>query len=235
MNQRNKSSMWVLVCGALVLEASSVHALPVIQELLYDAVGADAPGVFTELAGEANFDLTGWSLVGINGSNGEIYRTVNLTGAIIPADGILVIATSSATGVYLTERDWIGSVDWQNGPDAVHLKDPNGIVIDALQYGDAGAFNAGEGFWAPDVFAGQSLARDFLKTDTDNNFLDFVVVDNPTPGRIPGGTQPVPEPGTVLLVGLGLAGIRRCARRPGKVRKPTLHKKTAVADAAAVF
>lgn len=229
MIQPVKSGLLVLMSFAWMSGASSVHALPLIQELMYDAVGADAPSVFTELSGEADFDLTGWSLVGINGFNGQIYRTVSLTGAVIPPDGILVIATSSATGMYLTERDWIGSVDWQNGPDAVHLVDPGGIVVDALQYGDAGEFGAGEGAWAPDVLAGQSLARDYLSSDTHNNFADFRVVDNPTPGRIPGGTQPVPEPATILLVGLGFAGLRRFARRPARGEDGTLHKKTAVA------
>jgi hypothetical protein len=190
------------------LPVSPAWGIPLIQEVLYDATGPDAEGVFTELFGAAGFDFAGWSLAGVNGSDGSVYRTVDLTGAIIPPDGILVVATGSAGAELASERDFVGSVDWQNGPDAVWLLDSEGHVVDALQYGDAGVNNAGEGMAAPDVAAGQSLARDFLSSDTQNNLADFSVVDIPTPGRIPGGgTEPVPEPGTMFLVGLGLAGV----------------------------
>jgi hypothetical protein len=196
------------------MPVSQAWGMPLIQEVLYDATGPDAEGVFTELFGDAGFDLAGWSLAGVNGSDGSVYRTVDLTGALIPPDGILVVATGSAGAELAAERDFVGSVDWQNGPDAVWLLDPDGNLVDALQYGDAGVHNAGEGMAAPDVAAGQSLARDFLSTDTQNNFADFSVVDIPTPGRIPGGgTEPVPEPGTIFLVGLGLAGAGSLGRR----------------------
>jgi hypothetical protein len=204
------AASWTML-GASV---SPAWGVPLLQEVLYDAVGPDAEGVFTELYGDAGFDFAGWSLVGINGSDGGAYRTVDLTGAIIPADGILVVATSRANAELLAQRDFIGSVDWQNGPDAVQLLDPDGNIVDALQYGDAGIHNAGMGMAAPDVAAGQSLARDFLSTDTRNNLADFSVFDSPTPGEIPGsGTDPIPEPGTIFLVGLGLAGASGLGRR----------------------
>ena len=153
-----------------------------IQEVLYDAVGAEAAGVFTELSGPAGTSLDGWSLVGINGGTGTSYRTVDLSGAAIPADGILVVATASAEAGLAAARDLVGSVDWQNGPDAVQLLDGDGQIVDALQYGDAGAFNAGEGTPAPSAAAGQSLSRDAAGTDSDDNAADFSVLQVPTPG-----------------------------------------------------
>ena len=134
-------------------------ATPIIQEVLYDGPGSDADDAFTELSGTPGENLDGWTLVDVNGGDGGDYRTVDLSGALFPADGILVIATSSAAGEVLLQRDLVGSVDWQNGPDAVQLRDPGGTVVDALQYGDAGAFSAGEGAPAPRVAAGESLSR----------------------------------------------------------------------------
>ena len=152
-----------------------------IQEVLYDAVGTEAAGVFTELSGPPGTSLDGWSLAGINGDGGATYRTVSLDGASIPADGILVVATNKAGPGLAAVRDLAGNVEWQNGPDAVQLL--NGQqVVDALQYGDAGAHNSGEGTPAPRTAAGQSLSRDAAGTDTGDNAADFSVLEVPTPG-----------------------------------------------------
>ncbi len=63
--------------------------------------------------------LDGWSLVGINGTNGNAYLTIDLAGAVIPADGVFVVATASANAAIALAIDWVANVDWQNGPDAV--------------------------------------------------------------------------------------------------------------------
>ncbi|MDX1384237.1 MAG: lamin tail domain-containing protein [Thermoanaerobaculia bacterium] len=154
---------------------------PILNEVVYDGVGSDGDEVFTEIFGPAGQSLDGWSLVGINGADGSVYRTVDLTGATIPADGLLVVAGSGALGAVAAAKDFEGSVDWQNGPDAVLLVDDEGAVADALQYGDAGAFNMGEGAPAPDVAGGSSLSRDGGHTDTDDNATDFTE-GVPTPG-----------------------------------------------------
>ena len=189
-----------------------VMALPVIQEVFYDAAGGDATHVFTELYGIPDMNLDGWKLLGINGFNGSTYRTIQLAGAIIPDDGLLVIATLSAAGNVLAHRDFTANVDWQNGPDTVQLLNPLNIIIDALQYGDAGAKNAGEGTPALDVSAGRSLSRDAFGTDTNNNLADFVNLATPTPGVGP-NANPVPEPTTLLLLSTGIAALYLQRRR----------------------
>jgi hypothetical protein len=92
----------------------------------------------------------------------------------------------------------------------VLLRDANGVV-DALGYGvfGAGETYAGEGAPAPDVAAGESLARVFANVDTDDNAADFLG-GAPTPGV---ASFAVPEPTAASLLGLGLIGLLRAGRR----------------------
>ena len=113
------AAMTVGVLAVACLASRAASAGPIIHEVFYDAVGSDTGQVFTEIYGETGMSLSGWSLVGINGSGGSPYRTIDLTGAVIPADSLLVIAQSSATPLLAGLRDFVANVDWQNGPDAV--------------------------------------------------------------------------------------------------------------------
>ncbi|HIG16635.1 MAG TPA: hypothetical protein EYQ31_04720, partial [Candidatus Handelsmanbacteria bacterium] len=124
-HRRRPGSAGVAIVASLaaivIALAPPTEAQVLIQEVLYDGPGSDGDDAFTELVGPAGMTMEDWSLVGINGSKGTVYRTVDLSGAVIPSDGVLVIATSSANDSLAAVRDFIGSVDWQNGPDAVRL------------------------------------------------------------------------------------------------------------------
>ena len=179
--------------------AHAISATPVIQEVYYDEPGTDGDDVFTEIYGEPELSLDNYYLKGINGANDLVYKTVDLTGAVLSSNGLLVIAGSGFTmlpaGSY-----FIGDVDWQNGPDAVQLWYDDGISAairyDALAYG--GVAHLGEGSPALDAPSGQSLSR-FFGYDTDDNSVDFSV-SSPTPGV-------VPIPCAAWLLGSGLIGI----------------------------
>ena len=189
-------------CAVLPAAAQSGSTVR-IQEVLYDGSGTDSEEAFTEITGPPGKALTGWSLVGVNGSNGKAYRTISLDGATIPADGVLVIAHANATGAVLTHRDTTANVDWQNGPDAVQLLNTQGGVVDtvdALQYGDAGQYNAGEGSPAPTVTAGQSLSRSADGSDTDDNLADFSPQDTPTPGTVSASSTGTTPSGARLIL-----------------------------------
>ena len=138
---------------------------------------------------------------------------MDLTGAIIPGDGLLVIASSSADSALAAVRDFAANVDWQNGPDAIQLIDPFLLVVDAVQYGDAGINNAGFGSPAFDAPAGSSLSRDLFGSNTGDNALDFMVgMPSPGIGPAPVTPQPVPEPSTLLLLRCGLLPLAARSR-----------------------
>lgn len=207
MQKFNISQFVALLVLALCVSFTAQAAV-VIQEVLYDGPGTDPDDVFTELSGTPGTALDGWSLAGINGADGQVYRTIDLSGLAIPADGIFVIATASANSTLALLRDFIANVDWQNGPDALHLL--NGInLIDSIQYGDAGIYNAGEGAFAVDVTGAVSLSRDLLGTDSNNNAIDFTA-GVPSPGT---GPSVVPIPAAVWLFGSGLGLLGWMRRR----------------------
>ena len=99
-------TLFLFPAVVLIGPTSTADAAPIIHEVFYDATGSDSGLVFTELFGEAGVGLDEWTLVGINGGTGLSYRTVDLTGAVFPSDGLLVIAQSTAIGAlaYRTRR-----------------------------------------------------------------------------------------------------------------------------------
>lgn len=103
---------------------------PWINELHYDNSSSDV-GEFVEIAGPAGTDLSGWTLVGYNGSNGSSYKTVNLSGAIPDLQAGLGVLSFSFKKL-------------QNGaPDGIALVDPSGTVVEFLSY--EGSFTATSG------------------------------------------------------------------------------------------
>ena len=96
----------------------------------YDSPGADGPNVFTELYGPPATVLDGWTLVSINLGTvaNPVYeeeRTVDLQGEI-DSSGLFVIAVDG--DLPNAPVHWLGNVDWQNGPDAVQLREPRNTV-----------------------------------------------------------------------------------------------------------
>ncbi len=102
---------------------------PWINEFHYDNDGADT-NEFVEIAGEAGTDLTGFSLLFYNGSNGASYGTIDLSGII----------TDQSNGFGVLEFPRAGI---QNGsPDGIALIDGTS-VLEFLSY--EGSFTAVNG------------------------------------------------------------------------------------------
>jgi hypothetical protein len=143
----------------------------VINELFYDQVGADGPGAFIELWGQAGLRLDGYRLEALNGTDGSVYDVLNLGGSNIGADGyFLVVHPGSDAGLLALADLTDDFANLQNGPDALRLMHPAGVQ-DLVAYGESQA--PCEGNPAPDVAAGMALSRDALHTDTNNNAADF--------------------------------------------------------------
>ncbi len=208
------------MCGwgaslALGLAAVGAEASPILSEVFYDAVGSDDGKLFVEIAGAPGTALDGFFVEGVNGSNGVAGPTIALTGTI-GASGLFVVADRTSSGTsQVPMADLLANFDLQNGPDSVVLRRDQ-TIVDALGYGDFGPGEvfAGEGASAPDVAPGSSLARRFANLDRDDNRLDFIVLDTPTPGTA--DFAPVPEPGSALLIGLGLTGLAWAGSSSGR-------------------
>jgi hypothetical protein len=205
---------WTLLLGiGVALGPSPAFALPLISEFVYDAVGSDDGHGFVELYGVPGTPLDGLRIEGVNGSGGALGPILVLSGAI-PADGFFVVADDLAGGpTQVANADLVLSFDFQNGPDSIVLRSGD-QALDAVGYGvfAMGDVFAGEGSPAPAAPSGASLARIFADVDSDDNAADFAVLATPTPGT--GDLVPVPEPGTLMLLGLGLGGVGLCGRRP---------------------
>lgn len=103
-----------------------------ISEFHYDNVGTDT-GEAIEVFGPAGTDLTGWSIIRYNGSNGTVYGTDNLSGTITDMGG--------GAGVVVVNLPTNGL---QNGsPDGMALVDDTGAVRQFLSY--EGVFTASAG------------------------------------------------------------------------------------------
>jgi len=126
------SSQSLFTCADIVQQIPLPPSLTLwINEIHYDNVGTDQDE-FIEIAGTANADLTGYTLVLYNGSNGSVYDTQVLNGSLSD-DG-------NGFGFFVVNYPSNGI---QNGPDGVALIDPNGVPIDYFSY--EGSFLATDG------------------------------------------------------------------------------------------
>ncbi len=152
-----------------------------INEVLYDATGADEGGEFVELllAGGEPLALSRVSLESGNGARPgdwqEIWRG-------IAGDTLAPAARGVIGGARIQPPPrWVAELGLQNGPDACRVL-IDGVVVDVVGWGplESPEFFAGEP--APDVPAGTSLGRVPDGRSTGSNRADFVALGSPSPG-----------------------------------------------------
>jgi subtilisin-like proprotein convertase family protein len=169
-------------------------APPTINEIAYDQDGADA-SEFVEIAWAGGSDMTGLTLVHINGSNGAEIWTLDLTGEVVPTDGFYVFGAPSVPNVDLdwdtaeTGAAFTGTKTLQNGPDSILLVSDYGTaaeqIVDAVEYESGAAVSFAETAPAPGIEFGSwqtSIGRYPDGLDTDDNSVDVVQAWWPTPG-----------------------------------------------------
>ena len=197
--EKPKSRFFTRSITGLIATLSLSHAAlaaPVfINEFHYDNDGTDS-GESLEVAAIAGTNLENWQLLFYNGSNGEVYKSLELNGVISDLDngyGVLGFATSGI----------------QNGPaDAFALVNEQGEVFDFISY--EGSLTATDGpangltsidvglVELPDSPIGLSLQRQGSGNDSDdfywasateslggvNNGQDFQVSSVPLPASL---------------------------------------------------
>jgi hypothetical protein len=204
---------------ALSLSHAALAAPVFINEFHYDNNGTDN-GEGLEVAAIAGTSLDNWQLLFYNGSNGEIYKSLNLNGVVNDLDngyGVLGFPTSGI----------------QNGPaDAFALVNPLGEVLDFISY--EGSLTATEGpangltsidvglEELPDSLLGLSLQRQGNGTLSD----DFNwAIDTASLGNINNEqdfqVSSVPLPASLWLFStacIALLGRQRCCHRSQQKR-----------------
>lgn len=167
-----KRSTFGLAAAALL--AGAAQAQVSITEIHFNPPGTDNTEEAIELQGPANFDLTGWSIVIIEGdgaASGVVDQSISLTGQTLGSNGLLLLR--SAANVILPGPDagtnvWVQDFnpDIENGSNTYILGTGTapavGVDLDAANLGtlDVGAL---AGFTAIDAVA-------VLENDATGNF-----------------------------------------------------------------
>lgn len=138
-----------------------------INEFHYDNKGGDS-NEFVEIAGTAGADVTGWTLLGYNGNDGQVYASVALTG-VLP---------DQQAGLGTLAFDFNGL---QNGsPDGLALVNAQGELVQFLSYEGTFTANGGAaaGVASEDVGvaedSGTSRGHSLQLMGSGNRYSDFI-------------------------------------------------------------
>jgi hypothetical protein len=121
----------------------------VINEIDYDQTGQTDDGEFIEIynGGAAAADLAGWSLILVNGSNGETYDEIDLSSAgSLASGGFLVVRAASlpvAAGALTIDFSGATHQVQNGGPDAVVLASDSEVLDFVCYEGSIDSANVG--------------------------------------------------------------------------------------------
>ena len=174
----------IILIGVLCVPSFLLSRV-VINEVLYDPVGADTGWEWIELynAGDQSVNLEGSYIQ----RGGSTFVTVFTFPYYILRPGRIVLVGESL----ITDAHFTATLAFQNGDgatDGINYVSTDYLYTDTVLY-DAPNVNqlpddSGEPgtLFAPDVPSGYSLARTADGFDADDSALDFIAEANPTPG-----------------------------------------------------
>jgi cysteine-rich repeat protein len=162
--------------------ANDITTSLLINEIDYDQPSTDT-AEFIEIknASSGTINLDNYELRLINGSDGSIYKTIDLPNASLNPSDYYIVCGNTAN---VSNCDLDASPDTnliQNGnPDAVALYEktsPEDILIDAVSYGGSvSGYTEGSGITSGDNSASSiGLSRFPDGIDTNNNGVDFIL------------------------------------------------------------
>jgi predicted extracellular nuclease len=172
-----------------------------INEFHYDDATTDI-GEFIEIAGVAGTDVTGWSIVRYNGSNGAPYAS---PGSIPVLSGTIPDSTGTGFGIlsFALPQDGL-----QNGsPDGLALVDNLGNVVEFISYEGVITATSGPavGLTSVDVGVaetgtaeGTSIAR--IGTGDDSTDFTWTLDGDDTPGAINNGQTLTTSPAQTFAI-----------------------------------
>jgi hypothetical protein len=178
--------------AAAALLAGAAQAQVSISEIHFNPPGTDDTEEAIELKGPANFDLTGWSIVIIEGdgtATGVVDQSISLTGQSLGSNGLLLIRASSSVtlpGPDANTNIWVNNFtpDIENGSNTYLLGFGSAPAVTTdLDTPNLGTLNAGAltGFTVVDGIA-------VLENDGVNNFGYADDLGLPTYGQFPTST-----------------------------------------------
>lgn len=197
-----------LCCGLLF--GSPVFATSIfINEFHYDNASTDS-GEGIEIAGPTGTDLNGWSLVLYNGSSGDVYESLSLSGTLMNQNNGFGALSFAYSGI-------------QNGaPDGFALIDAASQVVQFLSYEgtltaadgpasgnsstDVGVAESGSTLadYSLQLTGTGSLYEDFYWTEAKQNTFGIINTGQTFTAQAP---IPTPEPGTFVLFGAAAAAL----------------------------
>ncbi len=208
MSERFQSIFTLLLAAALVGLPAAAHGAAhiadhvVIAEVVYDQWPDDVDN-FVELYNPtvSAVDLTGWSVVGLDGTTGTEYVTVPLSGTI-PSEGFFLIGPDASVYGVVPDVVYPG-LDLDEGGidgDGVKLKNDLGELVDYIAYGGEGNPTVSlEGTPFRDVTFNRAIERKSSTThivafgngeDTDVNADDWREWKKPKPQNSASPAEP---------------------------------------------
>lgn len=160
---------------SLVDLASTCH--PVINEVQTGGAGGGSDE-WVEIYDPCSTTFTGWKLLYRSAGNSQstLFNFTTQSGPYI------LVAGGGYVGPPTADGSWGAGVGLGPNGGAVGLVDALGTLIDSVSYGTLTATNNfTETSPAPNPPSGQSIARDAMSTDSNNNSTDFTVATTPTP------------------------------------------------------